>query len=118
MLAQIPKQVGRRIQMLKAAITVRTVMPERRHPEIMHLAELAGAAADCTPDVPGHLAVLIKAAGVTDPYVIMGLLIEGIAHTWASCIPAEQQEVVEKALTRMLLDRFRANQAHPPVVSE
>jgi hypothetical protein len=84
-------------------------MPDR-FPALDALIRDAEAVAAERPDVLRTLVVLLKAAiaSDTDPYLLTGALIEGIAATVAHRIPAETQGDVSVEIVRLLRDRLRA----------
>jgi hypothetical protein len=86
-------------------------MADDPRPEITRLIQLAREAAERTSDLAGELSGMIKAVvnADTDPYVIMGILIEGAVHTLAARIPPECQKDTAHALVQMLQDRVREN---------
>jgi hypothetical protein len=78
------------------------------NPEIERLSRITRTAAATTPDVPRQLAVTIKAAaaGPADPWLVIGLLIEGIAYAVDVAIPAQRQGHYRVASLRLLADRL------------
>jgi hypothetical protein len=84
-------------------------MPDRS-PALDALIRDAEAVAAEQPYVLGTLVMLLKAAiaSDTDPYLLTGALIEGIAATVAQRIPAERQGDVSVEAVRLLRDRLRA----------
>jgi hypothetical protein len=44
-----------------------------------------------------------------DPYLLIGVLLEGAVHTVAKHIPAERQGETTKQLGRLLAERLRAH---------
>jgi hypothetical protein len=85
-------------------------MPERSPSEIDRLIQLAKAAAAEHMDLPGAISLIVKSGVDTDaePYVMLGVLIEGIAHIVAQSIPMEARADVVQAVANMLLDRMAA----------
>jgi len=64
-------------------------------------------------DRPGAAYILAKTISMigesdVDPYAVLGVLIEGAAHTVAKHIPAEQQADAAATLMHLLGDRLRA----------
>jgi hypothetical protein len=78
-------------------------------PAAINLISQAEAAAAAQPDPARLLADLIKmvSAHGADPYLTMGILIEGAAYTLAGNIPPERQGEVAVNMMRLLRDRMR-----------
>ena len=89
-----------------------TAEDPRNQSEIVKLVQLAEQAAADQPDPVGTLADIIKtvAEGDADPYLVMGTLVEGAAHTFRSRIPDERRDDTADALVRLMADRLRANE--------
>lgn len=85
--------------------------PEARQDqsEIEKLVQLAEQAAADQPDPVRVLADIIKAVseGGADPYLIMGVLVEGAVHTLDRRIPKERQDDTASAMLSLLAERFR-----------
>ena len=91
---------------LRAGGTLRhpSAMPD----EIVRLRRLAEQAAADTPDVPALLSDAIRSAvaGSSNPWMVAGVLIEGLAHAVAA-IPPERRKYAGLAAVRLLIDRLR-----------
>jgi hypothetical protein len=76
--------------------------------EVNKLIELAAAS---KRDPVGALADIIRAVaeGDADPYLLMGVLLEGTLHAVGSRIPPERQAKAATAIMRLLTDRRRDN---------
>ena len=85
-------------------------MNERISATVRQIASKLGAVPPGTADLPGAIAALVKSAVYqeVDPYIILGVLVESIAHTLARSIPAQKQVEVAKNVTSLLLARFAA----------
>jgi hypothetical protein len=85
------------------------MMDERSFPDIALLIQRVEAAAADQLDIPAAVARLVKAGvdGSADPYLLIGALIEGVAHTLAS-VPVQVQAPTAKAATRLFLGRMAA----------
>jgi hypothetical protein len=77
-------------------------------PELKKLAKLADNAAACEPNTVRWLADRIRTvvAGDADPYLIIGVLVEGAVHTLAAHIPVERQQDTAGALLQLMGDRL------------
>jgi hypothetical protein len=78
--------------------------------EVRKLKSLARDAAACTPDAPRELSNAIKTAiaSPADPMLLAGVLIEGLAQTIRTAIPAERQGECLAAAIDLLMLRTRA----------
>jgi hypothetical protein len=56
----------------------------------------------------GQMIVMIGETDV-DPYAVLGVLIEGAAHTLAQHVPAERQPETAATLMRLLQERLKAH---------
>jgi hypothetical protein len=76
--------------------------------DLIHQAERAAAS---KPDQVQLVAEVIRLTGDggVDPYLLIGILIEGVVHTLANHIPAERQTEVAAATVRLLLNRLNAS---------
>ena len=85
-------------------------MPERRFRSLDRLVQQANQASSRKPDSVEMLARMIRLAtdDGADPYVILGVLVEGAAHTIARHIPPERQTETRKELARLLVERLKA----------
>jgi hypothetical protein len=81
------------------------------HSEVARLSQLAEQAAASQTDLIAALAKAIKgsAAAEVDPYVLIGVLIEGAAHILVNNIPVEKRAEVGQAMAHLLLDRMGAH---------
>ena len=63
------------------------------------------------PDPMHVLAGMISVIGESeaDPYAVLGVLIEGAAHTLARHIPAERQADTARTLVQLLKERLKAH---------
>jgi hypothetical protein len=79
------------------------------HSELSRLASLARGAASSVPDPPADLANAIRSAagGPADPWLLIGVMIEGIAHTMGVGIPSQRHADCTAAAVKLLLDRMR-----------
>ena len=79
------------------------------HDEVQRLVNLANKAAAATPDLPGEIAAAITDAmhGPTDPWLLIGVLVEGIAETIKDGIPAERRQECTAAAVALLIERSR-----------
>jgi hypothetical protein len=77
---------------------------------VSQLTREAKVASSQVIDLPGTISALVKhaAANEADPYITLGVLVEGIAHTVAQAIPGPKQVETAKGVTHLLLDRFAA----------
>lgn len=83
--------------------------PSQDQSELDKLIQLAEQAAAEEPDRVAALAEIIKtvSAGDADPYLVMGVLVEGAVRTLQSHIPDERREDTASAVLRLLADRLR-----------
>jgi hypothetical protein len=82
--------------------------PNRSRTELSKLIQLAEDAAACEHDPVRELAdaITVTVAGEADPYVLMGVLVEGAVHTLATRVPAVRQDDMAAALSQLLADRL------------
>lgn len=75
--------------------------------DLIRQAERAAAA---KPDRVRLVAELVQLVGErgADPYLLIGVLLEGAVHTLAKHVPVERQQEVTEELGRLLVDRLRA----------
>jgi hypothetical protein len=75
--------------------------------QISQLVHLAQKAADGQIDIAAVMAMMIResAAVEVDPYEMIGVLIEGIAYTISTTIPAERRTEVTTAALQLLAAR-------------
>jgi len=83
--------------------------PVEDQSELDKLIYLAEQAAADEPDPVRALADIIKTVseGDADPYLIMGVLVEGAVHTLQGRIPDERREDTASAVLQLLTDRLR-----------
>ena len=91
--------------------SARRVATDLGQSEVDKLARLAEQAAASVADPLRALADIIRmfAASEADPYVLMGVLIEGVVHTLRATIPDERHQNCGPALVKILIDRLQAN---------
>ncbi|HUB11558.1 MAG TPA: hypothetical protein VMB34_06335 [Acetobacteraceae bacterium] len=79
------------------------------HDAVRRLIALAEEAAAATPDLPGEIAAAISTAmhGPGDPWLLIGVLVEGIAETIKDSIPAERRQECVAAALALLVERSR-----------
>ena len=84
---------------------------QQEQSELDKLIRLAGQAVEDQPDPIRTLADIIKitAESDADPYLTMGVLIEGAVHTLATQIPDERREDTAAAALQFFVDRLRAS---------
>ena len=82
--------------------------PNRSRTELSKLIEQAEDAAARVTDPVRTLADAIRmtVAGDADPYVLMGVLVEGAIQTLATRVPAVRQDDTAAALSQLLADRL------------
>jgi hypothetical protein len=83
--------------------------PDQDQSELDKLIQLAEQAAADEPDPVQALADIIKTVSESgaDPYLIMGVLVEGAVLTLRRRIPDERQEDTASAVLQLLADRLR-----------
>ena len=86
-------------------------MPDKIFGEILRLIEQAEEAAAATPDPTSLLAHVIRLTvrADTDPYLILGVLVEGVAHTLATRIPDERHGEIGREVSKLLVERLKAH---------
>ena len=86
------------------------VMPDRPFRAVDELIRRVQRVAADRPDPLHILAQMISMIGESDvdPYAILGVLIEGAAHTLARHVPAERQADTAMTLLELLEDRLKA----------
>ena len=79
--------------------------------ELDKLIQLAERAAADEPDPVRALADIIEvvAESDADPYVVIGVLVEGAVHALDSRIPEERKEDTAGALVQLIADRLLGN---------
>jgi hypothetical protein len=86
-------------------------MPDRHFRTLERLIQQANQASSRKPDsvqMLAHVIRLITADGA-DPYLVLGVLVEGAAHTVARHIPPERQGEAADELTQLLDERLKAH---------
>jgi hypothetical protein len=75
------------------------------------LIRLAEKAASAKPDRVRLVAELIKLIGDggADPYLLIGVLLEGAVYTLAKHIPTERQRETTEQLRRIVVERLKAH---------
>jgi hypothetical protein len=86
-------------------------MPDRAFPAVDALIRRVQRVAASRPDPMHILAQTISMTGEigTDPYAVLGVLIEGAVQTIAQRIPAEQQMETAATLVQLLEERLKAH---------
>lgn len=86
-------------------------MPDHPFRALDRLIQQANQLADSKPDPVQMLAKMIRLVGADggDPYLIIGVLVEGAAHTLVKHIPPERQAETAAAMVQILMDRLKAN---------
>ena len=86
-------------------------MPEHSFQAIDDLIRRAEQAAAATPDQLWLVAELVKLIGDggADPYLLIGVLLEGAVHTLVKHIPPERRGQTTEQLGRLLAERLRAH---------
>jgi hypothetical protein len=84
------------------------------YPSFSAVADLirqAEEAASAKPDQIRLVAELVKLIGDggADPYLLIGVLLEGAVHTLAKHIPPERQRQTAEQLRRIVVERLRAH---------
>ncbi len=86
-------------------------MPQRYFSAVDNLIRKAEQAATAKPDqirLVGELVRLVGDGGA-DPYLLIGVLLEGAVHTLAQHIPPERQRETTEQVSRLLVERFKAH---------
>lgn len=85
-------------------------MPNSPFPAVDALIRQVQSVAADRPDPTLILAEVIRIIGASeaDPYLIIGILVEGAAHTLVKHIPAERQADTAAAMVQLLRDRLKA----------
>jgi len=86
-------------------------VPDRIFGEILRLIEQAEEAAAATPDATSLLAHVIRLTvrADADPYLILGVLVEGVAHTLATRVPDERRGEIGSEVSKLLVERLKAH---------
>jgi hypothetical protein len=85
-------------------------MPDHRFRTLERLIRQANQASSRKPDSIEMLAEVIRLVTEdgADPYLVIGVLVEGAVHTVARHIPAERQAETTEQLGQLLVDRLKA----------
>jgi hypothetical protein len=85
-------------------------MAEHRFRSLDRLIRQANQASSRKPGSVEMLARVIQlvTADGADPYLVLGVLIEGAVHTLAEYIPPERQADATEELGRLLVERLKA----------
>jgi len=85
-------------------------MADRHFPILQRLIQQANRASARKPDTIELLARMIGLAtdDGADPYLVMGVLVEGAVHTLSRHVPAERQQEAAEELGRLLAERLQA----------
>ena len=86
-------------------------MPERRFRTLERLIQQSNRTSSSKPNSAQMLAEVIRVItdDGSDPYLILGVLIEGAVHTLARHIPRERQAETIEELRQLLADRLKAH---------
>ena len=86
-------------------------MTNRRFRTLERLIQQANQTSSRKPDSVQMLAQVIRmiTADGSDPYLVLGVLVEGAAHTIAKHIPAERQASTVAELKQLLAERLKAH---------
>jgi len=84
-------------------------MPPRRFQSLERLIQQANQASSRKPDSIQMLAEVIRVITQdgSDPYLVLGVLVEGAVHTLASHIPASRQAEATAELRQLLEERLK-----------
>jgi hypothetical protein len=85
-------------------------MPDRPFRAVDELIRRVQRVAASRPDPVLILAqmIIMTGEGDVDPYAVLGVLIEGAAHTLTQHVPAERQADTATTLMQLLEDRLKA----------
>jgi hypothetical protein len=86
-------------------------MPERQFRSLERLIQSANQASSRGPDSIQLLANMIRlvTADGADPYIVLGVLVEGTVHTLVRHIPPERRQDATEELGRLLVERLKAH---------
>jgi hypothetical protein len=95
---------------LDAARSMLSAMPEHRFRSLDRLIRQANQTSSRKPGSVEMLARVIQlvTADGADPYLVIGVLVEGAVHTLAEYIPPERQADATEELGRLLVERLKA----------
>lgn len=85
-------------------------MPRKPFPAIHDLVRRVEQAAASRPDPVQLVATVIRLIGDrgADPYLLIGVLMEGAVNTLVKHVPADRQTDTAEALAKLLTDRMKA----------
>lgn len=86
-------------------------MSDHHFPSLDELIRQVEAESATRPDLPQLLASVIRmmVASEADPNLLVGVLIEGLAHAIGARIPAERRQEVGRETLALLRDRLQAH---------
>ena len=86
-------------------------MAERRFRNLERLIQQANQTSSRKPDSVQMLAEVIRVitADGSDPYLVLGVLVEGAAHILATHIPPERRAEAVAELRQLLAERLKAH---------
>ena len=86
-------------------------MPNRRFPTLERLIQQANQASSRKPDSVQMLAEVIRVITQdgSDPYLVLGVLVEGAVHTIAKHVPPGRQAETVNELRQLLTERLKAH---------
>jgi hypothetical protein len=86
-------------------------MPDHHFRTLERLIRQANQASSRKPDSVQMLAEVIRLVtdDGADPYLVLGVLVEGAVHTIAKHIPRERQPETTEQLAQLLVERLRAH---------
>ena len=84
-------------------------MSDHQFRTLARLIQQANQTSSRKPDSIEMLATVIRLAtdDGADPYVVLGVLVEGLVHTLAKHVPPERQAETTEQLRMLLLDRLK-----------
>ena len=101
---------GQEVREAMQPVCAEDAVRNRDRSELAKLIDLAEQAAANEPDPIRALADITRAIAESDadPYLVMGVLVEGTIHTLETGIPSERRGETAAALLRLVTDRLRA----------
>jgi hypothetical protein len=86
-------------------------MPDRRFRTLERLIQQANQTSSRKPDSVQMLAEVIRVitADGSDPYLILGVLVEGAVHVIARHIPPQRRSETVAELSQLLAERLKAH---------
>ena len=86
-------------------------MPEHRFRTLERLIQQANQASSSKPGSVEMLARVIRLVTEdgADPYLVLGVLVEGAVHTLARHVPPERQAEATEQLGQLLVERLKAH---------